>query len=342
MAKNTPEGAKRSEMWKVDPATLKIDKTMRGRHFAPTKDKVKELAYSIYHEGQLQPSEVRKVAGGEWQLTSGYTRAEAVQLIRDGFSLHGEEISDPGFLLSVCITQCTDEDAFLHAIAENTVRNATTPVDDAFNQEILRTRYGMSNKDIAKRYGCDAAAVSRNAKLLTLPAATLRKLHEGQLSYSVAQVLADVPAEHHDNLTAPTPDGKPVSKQVVVDRIDAINKGTADTQQQAGPINGKLDAAAPQDDTQDDGAEGNGNGKAGKPIKLPKGMRNSAQMREMLKDYITKETNPVTMVSAKLFLGYLMNQYSKQDVEEGIRKIEGVIPDDDNWKQLEERASQAE
>lgn len=314
MAKNTPEGAKRSEMWKVDPATLKIDKDLRARHFAPNKQAVRELAYSIYKQSQLQPSEVRKVAGGEWQLTSGYTRAEAVQMIRDGFELHGETIHDPGYLLSVCISQCTDDDAFIHAITENNTRNATTPVDDAFNQQKLRERYGMSNKDIAKLYGCDAAAVSRNSKLLTLPAATLRKLHDGQLSYSVAHTLADIPAEHHDVLTAPTDDGKPVTKQVVIDRVDAINKGSIDTQYPSA----KLD---------DDTAEGN------KPVSKPKGMRSSNQMREMLKDYITEETNPVSKVTAKLFLAYLLNQMSKQEVEEGMRKIEGVIPDQGNWKE---------
>lgn len=314
MAKNTPEGAKRSEMWKVDPATLKIDKDLRARHFAPNKQAVRELAYSIYKQGQLQPSEVRKVAGGEWQLTSGYTRAEAVQMIRDGFELHGETIHDPGYLLSVCISQCTDDDAFIHAITENNARNATTPVDDAFNQQRLRERYGMSNKDIAKLYGCDAAAISRNSKLLTLPAATLRKLHEGQLSYSVAQTLADIPAEHHEVLTAPMDDGKPVTKQVVIERVVI---------ERVGAIN----------DSKQEVAQAEEGAPPSKPISKPKGMRSSNQMREMLKDYITDETNPVSKVTAKLFLAYLLNQASKQDVEEGMRKIEGVIPDQGNWKE---------
>jgi ParB-like chromosome segregation protein Spo0J len=193
---------RRGDLLFVDPFEIKMVEELRGRHKPPTEEAVIKMAMSILEHGQLEPVECRKIENSRLQLTLGFTRAAAVRLIRTGFiDLDGvEHPADNEFRLKVVVTDTNDDKAFIRNVVENAHRNSTTPMDDAFNQNRLRTKYGMSDAEIARLYQYKGQnTVARLKKLLSLETRFQDMVHNGTLSINGALELLDLPPHQRDS-----------------------------------------------------------------------------------------------------------------------------------------------
>lgn len=185
---------KRGDLFFVDPFKVIVNDKNRGRHIAPTQEKIVETALSMMQYGQRVPVECRRVADSKIELTMGFTRTEAARIIRKGFTdADGNPHKDETFSLKVLVSDTNEEEAFVRNVIENAHRNATTEIDDAHNQARLRDKNGMTNAEIAKLYQCAPAAVTKLQRLLTLPNAIQAKIHEGKLPVTAAIDLLDLP-----------------------------------------------------------------------------------------------------------------------------------------------------
>lgn len=191
------ENVRRADYFFVDPGAVIVDEALRGRHTPPSDAEIVEMAESLMEFGQRTPIEGRKLPGNKVQVAFGFTRTAAARLIRAGFTASdGSHKQDDQFMLKVIVTDANDKDAFLHNIVENAHRNATTPIDDAYNQGRMRDQYGYSDDDIAKLYRYKGVGkVQRMRQLLALPHEVQMLVHTGEMTVTAAIDLLDLPAE---------------------------------------------------------------------------------------------------------------------------------------------------
>lgn len=178
------------EFLSVDPTTIVVDKSRRGRvRKEPTEDEIDTLAKSIHNEGQLQPVQCIRDDQGQLVLNFGYTRHAAI------LKLHGQNAKTR---IDVLVPKKTPkpEDVLLQNLSENIQRKNTSNLDDALNQEELRVNHKWSNARIATFYNQDAATVSRLAKLLTFPQEIKDEVHDGRLGLMGCEVLHGIPEQH--------------------------------------------------------------------------------------------------------------------------------------------------
>lgn len=198
MSVNTSEKVRRTDVLMVSPFDILVAEEHRGRYFQPTKEKVVEMAMSIFDYSQRQPVECRRVTYEErknvLKVTAGFTRTNAVRLIREGFTgTDGTHRHDPAFMIKVMVADCSDQRAFEHNIVENAHRNETSDIDDAHNQNRLRESYGYSDAEIARLYRYNSQnKVGRLRQLLQLTEEEQRLVHLGKLSMSAAIELLDL------------------------------------------------------------------------------------------------------------------------------------------------------
>lgn len=115
------------------------------------------LAQSIKHQGLLQPLLVRAAEDGTYIVVAGHRRLAAMQSIgyKDAFPVTVHETNG----VSTKLAQVT----------ENLQREDLTVWEEARAFELLRTEYGMKQKQIADMIGLDASTVSKRLKLAQLP-----------------------------------------------------------------------------------------------------------------------------------------------------------------------------
>ncbi len=196
------EAVKRSDMYRADPMGLVVQEEHRGRRDAPSAEAIIRMADSLLDYGQEQAVSCRALPDNRLLLISGFTRVAAARLIRHGYTNAENEFrQDEQFMIKFVLKTVNDEKALIANIVENNDRNATTPVDDAFNQEKLRERYGYTDAAIAKLYGYkDASKVSKLKKLLTLPRDIQDQVHGGHMSLSSALELVGLDATKRDEV----------------------------------------------------------------------------------------------------------------------------------------------
>jgi ParB-like chromosome segregation protein Spo0J len=203
---------RRSDLLWVDPFQVEVHEELRGRAKAPSDDQIVEMACSLLDHTQLQPVVVRRGPENRLILTLGFTRTAAARLIRDGFKdADGKMRQDKSFALQVRVTEGNDQDAFVANVIENARRNATTPVDDAHNQDRLRTRYGMTDVEIAHLYGESATRVSRIKSLLRLDNSQQDLVHTGAVAVDAAIASLDLPDEERTALFTEAAKGQRVT-----------------------------------------------------------------------------------------------------------------------------------
>lgn len=184
---------RRSDVFHVDPAEVVIRDELRGRRMAPGEDAIVAMASSLMEQGQLQPCLARRIQGNRIQLVAGFTRAAAARLLRDGFVDEvGSERRDEEFMLQVRVADMNDEDAFTRNVVENCRRNETSAIDDAHNQERLRS-YGRSESEIARLYQCTPSKVCTLRKLLALDRDVQTLVHQGTMSVVAALDILELP-----------------------------------------------------------------------------------------------------------------------------------------------------
>ncbi len=192
MAKGLTGNSRRTDLHRVPPTELVARPQNRGRFAPPDQEAVKALALSMLQQGQLQHINVRR-DGTELVIVAGFTRHEAAMMIVEGFTVEGQEFQDPEFLIDVRLLNTNEEDAFFNNVTENALRNETSPMDDAHNQEVMRQRYGKSDAEIAAIFHCSITSVISNKKLLNLSKDFQRMVHDGTLPVTAAVLFVDIP-----------------------------------------------------------------------------------------------------------------------------------------------------
>ena len=190
-----------------DTFRLSPDDVIRGKNsrMIPAVDYAEQVlarALSILKEGQLQPARGHKDEGDHVVIDAGFTRLDAITLIRQGFSAVDPEDGETRFFqdtearlwIALDGEVKSEEQAFVKSAIENAQRNEVTDVQEALAQERLREEFGWTNAKIARTYGYkNANRVSFLAQLLTLPQEIIDRVHNGDLALHAALALLKIP-----------------------------------------------------------------------------------------------------------------------------------------------------
>jgi ParB/RepB/Spo0J family partition protein len=172
MAVNFDEPIKRSgEEWAPYPEQLVISPELNGRHDSPD---IEPLIQSILQHGQLQLCLTRR-EGGKMVLAAGFNRWRAVS------EINKRKLTPEPLRLKCVYRELSEKQAFLANIAENQCRNATTPMDDAYNIQRLINVYQMSKDEIAKAYGMSLSWVIQRLGLIEAIPAVEKQIRKGAI-----------------------------------------------------------------------------------------------------------------------------------------------------------------
>lgn len=186
------KGSRTSE-YRWLPEDLEVHPEMNGRHELPD---IEPLVQSILTHGQLQPVTIRKT-GGKPVLVAGFSRWRAVSEINKKKLYEVKPLE-----LRCSYTQLTEQQAFLANIEENRVRNATTPMDDAYNIQRLINVYQMSEDEAAEAYRASVSWVKGRLKLLELSPEAEKAVRSGRVAPSAAKAIAKLSKEHQRAVVA--------------------------------------------------------------------------------------------------------------------------------------------
>ena len=144
-------------------------------------DFVEELANNMAEVGQLNPIIVRPGRDGTYELIDGLHRLAAAKKLgwRD---------------IEATVVNLNEVDALMYALSANIARKEMDPMEEAEVIYKLVFKYGLSEKEVAKRVGKSVKWVSERLMLkLNLSNEVRKLLNEGKLSLSHAVVIARIP-----------------------------------------------------------------------------------------------------------------------------------------------------
>ena len=151
-----------------------------------------ELRASILAHGLLEPLVVRN-REGVWYVIAGHRRLRALRAL-----------AEAGEIAAAYAVGCTvlhdQVDATEAALAENTVRVAMHPADQAITFARLADA-GASIEDIGHRFGMNKRTVAKRLRLGKLEPTILEKFRSGEISEDVAAAYATT-ANHERQLAA--------------------------------------------------------------------------------------------------------------------------------------------
>jgi len=174
------------------PEQLEIDPALNGRHELPD---IQWIIESILTHGQLQPVTIRR-EGGSPVLVAGFSRWRAVS------EINKKKLTEKPLALRCSYTALTEKQAFLANIEENRVRNATTPMDDAYNLQRLINVYQMTVDDCAEAYRASASWVKGRLQLIEATPEVEKQIRAGKIKGPAAKAVAKLSKEHQKNLAA--------------------------------------------------------------------------------------------------------------------------------------------
>lgn len=142
-----------------------------------------ELAASIREHGVLQPLLVSEGHDGTYTLIAGERRLRAARIA--GLST-----------VPAVIRERLDARTELElALVENLQRRDLSPIEEALAFEHLRSEFGLSQAEIARRVGFDRSTVANALRLLKLPEEVRRSVQNGGLSAGHARALLSLPED---------------------------------------------------------------------------------------------------------------------------------------------------
>ncbi len=172
------------------PEQLEIDPSLNGRHELPD---IQWIVESILTHGQLQPVTIRR-SGGKPVLVAGFSRWRAIS------EINKKKLAEKPLALRCSYTQLTEKQAFLANIEENRVRNATTPMDDAYNLQRLINVYQMTEDDCADAYRASKSWVKNRLALIEATPEVEKQIRAGKIKGPAAKAVAKLSKEHQTKL----------------------------------------------------------------------------------------------------------------------------------------------
>ncbi|HRK06339.1 MAG TPA: ParB/RepB/Spo0J family partition protein [Pseudobdellovibrionaceae bacterium] len=164
-------------IWNVAIERLKANEQQPRQVFEDAA--LQELAASIRQQGILQPIVARRLSEREFEIIAGERRWRAAQLagLRE---------------VPVILKQVEGQSSLELAILENIQRADLNPIEEAEAYDLLMSRYGLTQQDVAERLGKERSSVANVLRLLTLPPEVKLMVGGGQLSAGHAKVLLAV------------------------------------------------------------------------------------------------------------------------------------------------------
>ena len=160
------------------------------QHF--DEEMLAELAQSITHYGILQPLVVMPAGKGTYTIVAGERRWRAARIA--------------GLKKVPVIVRTTKQLERLEiALVENVQRVDLSPLEQAASIERLHQQFSMTYEAIAKRLGKATSTVNNIVRLLQLPEAAQKALHECKISEGHARALLslkDMPDKQEELLRA--------------------------------------------------------------------------------------------------------------------------------------------
>ena len=185
---NAP-GTRTSE-YKFLPQYIEVAPEMNGRHELPD---IQWIINSILRHGQLQPVTIRRTASKP-VLVAGFSRWRAIS------EINKQKLTEKPLELRCSYTQLTEKQAFLANIEENRVRNATTPMDDAYNLQRLVNVYQMTLDECADSYRASVSWVKGRLALIEATPEVEKQIRAGKIKGPAAKAVAKLSKEHQQNL----------------------------------------------------------------------------------------------------------------------------------------------
>lgn len=218
------------EVINIDPALVRDGENSRVEEAVDYAEKVKARAIDLFINGQINPGEVRLTGEVEgvktYETISGYTRRDAVRLLREGFTAphpHSGEtflFRDPDRLFRASVVKVNAEQAFIRSIRENAGRDDTTDLQEALAHDKLRRDWAWTDTRIAGLYGyTNQNRVMALKNLLKLDKKTQMLVHGGKLSLSAALLTKDVTDEERESIIAGASDGDKVRGAAVASLV---------------------------------------------------------------------------------------------------------------------------
>ena len=153
--------------------------------FQPRKlfieDEIDELAESIKTHGMIQPVILRNI-GERYQIVAGERRIRAAR--KAGFSR-----------IPSIVVKLDGVDVAEVSLIENIQRKNLNCIEEAEAFFILKSKFGMSADDIAKRIGKSRPYVSNIIRLISLPQRVKDALVSGDISMGHGRALLSLPNE---------------------------------------------------------------------------------------------------------------------------------------------------
>lgn len=172
----------------VDPDEIIVDEEANGRAAPHTAEAIQKRVESILAYGQITPINGRKIADGKVTVAHGFLRLAAIRHI------NANKLTPEPMQVKIIVSgDQNDEDAFLANLVENMHREDLTALDHAHNQRVLRDRYGWDDEKVAKFYGMSPRYVELLSRSLCLPAEVKAEVKSGNMSFSAARDLIDIP-----------------------------------------------------------------------------------------------------------------------------------------------------
>lgn len=159
---------------KIAVEDLQANPDQPRQHF--DKQALEQLAESIKRYGVLQPLVVTPLLSGRYAIVAGERRWRAAQLAKVA-------------KVPAVVRSTKDLERLEIAIVENVQRVDLSPLEQAVSIEKLHQQFNMTYEAVAKRLGKAASTVNNVVRLLQLPEAARRALHEQQISEGHARAI---------------------------------------------------------------------------------------------------------------------------------------------------------
>lgn len=158
----------------------------KGQRISIDADIIRELAESIKEKGLLQPILVRK-DGEKYEIVAGDRRYLAHEML--GLKK-----------IKAIVREMDEKECFTLRSIENLQREDLSPVEEGFIYKEMRDAYKMSIRGISKSLGISESKVIEKLKVIEMPEAVTKAIHEGRLSARAAVVLFRIEDENTRNM----------------------------------------------------------------------------------------------------------------------------------------------
>lgn len=158
---------------------LSID-SVRPNPYQPrkqfSKSALEELCESIKQYGVIQPINVRRISGNNYELVAGERRLRAA--VMAGL----KEI--PAIIINV-----TDNDSAVMALIENLQREDLSYMEEADGYNNLINDHGFTQEELAQKIGKSQSTIANKIRLLRLPPMVKKILSDNNLTERHARAL---------------------------------------------------------------------------------------------------------------------------------------------------------